>query len=46
LSAFGGAAEEVEESQGEETTGEPSAGRFGQEIAMIFARRRLVAVRV
>jgi len=43
LGAGGGAAEEVEESQGEETTDEPGAGSFGQEIARIFARR-LVAV--
>jgi len=42
LGAGGGAAEEVEESQGEETTGEPSAGRFGQETARIFARRLVI----
>jgi hypothetical protein len=34
------AAEEVEQSQGEEAAGEPSADGFGQEAARVFARRR------
>jgi hypothetical protein len=38
------AAEEVEQSQGEEAAGEPSADGFGQEAARVFARRRFMAV--
>lgn len=36
-SGGGSAAEEVEESQGEEAAAEPSAGVFGHEVAWIFA---------